>query len=341
MSLALLDDLDRACPDIAVHVTGLAEIDRVDADLFLTCDSRLVLAAGLVRFTQSGADMLTCGGRTVAVRRGAGTPGGAREALPGETLDLTRPAAAAREILRGTAKASDGVVSRLFNRPVSQRISGLLLHIPGIRPGHLTAVTALFGLLMFAAFLFEGYAGLALGGVLFHVASVVDGVDGEIARATFRDTRAGAVLDTAVDMATNLLFYLGVTIALTRLYGPDQALAGGWCVILGLFGLFLIRRLAARAGEPGSFDIVKIYYRRRYTHGIPKRITDFLVAVTSRDFFAFGNALIILAGGGAAVTYLLAGFATVWVGYILLAAPAILREAEAETAAPLGLSPAE
>jgi hypothetical protein len=142
-------------------------------------------------------------------------------------------------------------------------------------------------------------------------------------------------------MVTNLLFYLGVTIALTRLYGPDQALAGGWCVLLGLFGLFLIRRLASKAGDPGCFDIVKIYYRRRYPDGIPKRITDFLVAVTSRDFFAFGNALIILAGGGAAVTYLLAGFTTIWVGYILLAAPAILREAEAEPGAPMGLSPAE
>jgi CDP-L-myo-inositol myo-inositolphosphotransferase len=195
---------------------------------------------------------------------------------------------------------------------------------------------------MFLAFLSGGTTGLVLGGVLFHVASVVDGVDGEIARATFRVSRRGAVLDTAVDMITNLLFYLGVTIALTRLYGAHHAWVGGWCVVLGLIGLFIIRRLVARAGEAGSYDIIKIHYRRRYPDGIPKRIVEFTVAITSRDFFAFGNALIILAGAGAAVTFLLAFCSTVWLGWVLLAVPAILREARAaEPAAPLELSAAE
>ncbi|MEA3065587.1 MAG: 1L-myo-inositol 1-phosphate cytidylyltransferase / CDP-L-myo-inositol myo-inositolphosphotransferase, partial [Sphingomonadales bacterium] len=289
----------------------------VDAALILPCDERLTTAAGIARLAR-------------------GEP-----VRPGDSLDLARPAAAARQILKGTAKPSDGIVSRRFNRPVSQRLSALLLHIPGIRPGHLTAVTAFLGLLMFAAFVFDGYAGLVLGGVLFHVASVIDGVDGEIARATLRDSRRGAVLDTAVDMITNLLFYLGVTIALTRLYGPQHAWVGGWCVMLGLVGLLIIRRLVAKAGEAGSYDIIKIYYRRRYPDGVPARIVEFIVAITSRDFFAFGNALIILCGGGAAVTYLLAGCSTVWVGFILLAAPSILREAEAAPVAPMELSAAE
>jgi hypothetical protein len=66
------------------------------------------------------------------------------------------------------------------------------------------------------------------------------------------------------------------------------------------------------------------------------------VAITSRDFFAFGNALIILAGAGAAVTFLLAICSTVWVGWVLLAVPAILREAEAaEPGVALELSAAE
>ena len=268
--------------------------------------------------------------------------GGFVVALAEETLDHRSPRRAARAILKGTAKPSDGVVSLLFNRPISQRISGLLLHIPGVRPGQLTIVTALLGLIMFLAFLAGGNTGLVLGGILFHVASVVDGVDGEIARATYRVSRRGAVLDTTVDMATNLLFYLGVTIALTRLYGPVHAIAGGWCVILGLIGLAIIRRLVAKAGEAGSYDIIKIYYRRRYPDGVPAAIVEFTVAITSRDFFAFGNALIILAGAGQAVTFLLAGCSTVWVGWVLLAVPAILREAEsAQPGATLELSAAE
>ena len=337
-SAALRDDLGRACPQIPVHV---APPGATEADMILFCDDYLVTAPGLERFARADAGILVRDGYRIAVKAPLERDG-AVAALAGETLDLASPRTAARAILKGTAKSSDGIVSLLFNRPISQRISALLLHFPGIRPGHLTVVTALLGLAMFLAFLAGGTTGLVLGGILFHVASVVDGVDGEIARATYRVSRRGAVLDTAVDMATNLLFYLGVTIALTRLYGPVHAIAGGWCVILGLIGLAIIRRLVAKAGEAGSYDIIKVYYRRRYPDGVPAAIVEFTVAITSRDFFAFGNALIILSGAGQAVTFLLAGCSTVWVGWVLLAAPAILREAEAaKPAASLELSAAE
>lgn len=337
-SPALRDDLARACPQIPVHL-----VPKVagEAEMILSCDRYLVTGEGLERFARADAATLLRNGTPIAVKTGS-RPDGCIAAIAEETIDLASPRAAARAILKDTAKPSDGVISLLFNRPISQRISALLLHIPGVRPGHLTVVTALLGLIMFLAFLAGGKTGLVLGGVLFHVASVVDGVDGEIARATYRVSRRGAVLDTTVDMATNLLFYLGVTIALTRLYGPVHAIAGGWCVILGLIGLAIIRRLVAKAGEAGSYDIIKIYYRRRYPDGIPAAIVEFTVAITSRDFFAFGNALIILAGAGQAVTFLLAGCSTVWVGWVLLATPAILRDAEAaKPDAALELSAAE
>ncbi len=337
-SPALLDDLARACPHTPVHVVAEAV---PWADMILHCDRYLVTAAGLDRFARSDAGLLLRDGCRLAVKR-HGAPGAAVAASADEILDLARPRSAARAILKGTAKPSDGIVSLLFNRPVSQRVTALLLHVPGIRPGHLTIVTAALGLIMFLAFLAGGETGLLLGGILFHVASVADGIDGEIARATYRVSRRGAVLDTTVDMATNLLFYLGVTIALTRLYGPVHALVGGWCVILGVIGLAIIRRLVAKAGEAGSYDIIKIYYRRRYPDGVPAAIVEFTVAITSRDFFALGNALIILAGAGATVTFLLAFCSTIWVALILFATPAILREAETARPEPrLELSAAE
>jgi phosphatidylglycerophosphate synthase len=337
-SPALLDDLTRACPHIPVHV--VSEVVP-ETKLILFGDRYLLAAAGLERFARAEAGTLLRDGTRIAVKRPS-DPSGCVVALAEEILDLGSPGTAARKILKGTAKSSDGIISLLFNRPISQRISALLLHITGIRPGHLTVVTAALGLIMFLAFLAGGTTGLVLGGVLFHVASVVDGVDGEIARATYRSSRRGAVLDTAVDMATNLLFYLGVTIALTRLYGPVHAIAGGWCVILGLIGLAMIRRLVARAGEAGSYDIIKIHFRRRWPHGPLAALTEFGVAITSRDFFALGNALIILSGAGATVTFLLAFCSTVWVGLILLATPAILREAEIAQPGPaMELSAAE
>ena len=123
----------------------------------------------------------------------------------GEVVDLARPGHAARRILQATAKPSDGVISRWINRPVSQRISAALLFaLPGVRPWHMTLAVAAVAIIMVLALLTGGAAGLIWGGVLFQVASVLDGVDGEIARATYRSSPAGAVLDTRVDMLTNI-----------------------------------------------------------------------------------------------------------------------------------------
>jgi CDP-L-myo-inositol myo-inositolphosphotransferase len=287
----------------------------------LFCDRYLVLARGLRRFVAGGSARLLCGSEIAAERHGSGDESADHE----DVLDLERPASAVCKILVATTKPSDGIVSRRLNRPVSQRLSALLLNIEGIRPWHLTIVTAAMAALMFVSFLQPGSGGLILGGILFHVASVVDGIDGEIARATQRSSERGAMLDSAVDMVTNLFFYLGVTVSLARLYGPEHLLVGGWCLLLAIVGLLLIRMLANSVGDRGSFDIVKVHYRTRYPDGIPAMITNFLVAITSRDFFALGNALIILSGWGMLVTWLLAIFATIWVAYILMAVPAILR----------------
>lgn len=320
-------DIERICADIRFRIVparelrGQLELAGYPPTIRLLCDRYILLADRLRRFADGDCARLTCGSEVAAEREGSGS----EAAGEGDVLDLERPAAAARRILAATTKASDGIVSRRLNRPISQRISAVLLHIEGIRPWHLTIVTATMGLLMFVSFLQAGPGGLILGGILFHVASVVDGIDGEIARATHRSSESGAMLDTAVDMVTNLLFYLGVTVSLSRLYGPEHLFVGGWCLLLAVIGLLLIRMLANSAGDRGSFDVVKVYYRNRYPDGIPAGITNFLVAITSRDFFAFGNALIILSGWGMLVTWLLATFATVWVAYILMAVPAILR----------------
>ncbi len=320
-------EMERICAGIRFRLVAARDIpQQVDLAPYpptirLYCGRYILLADRLSSFAGGDCARLLCGTEVVAEREGAGV----ETTDQADVLDLERPATAARKILAATTKPSDGIVSRRLNRPLSQRLSAALLHIEGIRPWHLTIVTATMGLVMFVSFLQPGPGGLILGGILFHVASVIDGIDGEIARATYRSSEPGAMLDSAVDMVTNLLFYLGVTVSLSRLYGPEHLLVGGWCLLLAVIGLLLIRMLANSAGDRGSFDIVKVYYRNRYPDGIPAKITNFLVAITSRDFFAFGNALIILSGWGMLVTWLLAGFATIWVGYILLAVPAILR----------------
>jgi CDP-L-myo-inositol myo-inositolphosphotransferase len=242
------------------------------------------------------------------------------------------PRLSARDILRATAKPSDGVVSRWLNRPVSRSISALLLHLPWIRPLHATIGTAVLAVLMFVALALGGREGLIVGALLFHSASVFDGVDGEIARATFRTSRMGALLDGVIDMATNILFFLGVVLNLSSQY-PIAVTLGGSGLLLHILGLLAISRTAARADRPFSMDVVKQRYRTRFPGSASARLIRVLTIVTSRDFFALLFALLILAGLPMAVIYLFTAAAVIWIifviGALVVTAPATPAERSA------------
>jgi phosphatidylglycerophosphate synthase len=249
--------------------------------------------------------------------------------VPAATIDLADERAALRAIVRATAKPSDGIVSRRLNRPISQRVSVLLLAWwPGVRPWHATVGVAAVALAMIASLLFGGAWGLVAGGVLFHVASVLDGVDGELARVTHRSSAAGAALDTRVDMLTNIGYFVGIAVALTRLYGGAQAAVGGLAVVLALSGLAIVAWLARRMGLHGSLDVLKPYYRERFPDGWQFWVTEVLVATTSRDFFAFAFGVVILLGLGWTVSWLLLGFVITWLAAVICAVPGVLRQAE-------------
>jgi CDP-L-myo-inositol myo-inositolphosphotransferase len=189
----------------------------------------------------------------------------------------------------------------------------------------MTGVTAAIAVARVVALFGKSYGALVVAGLLFHLASVVDGVDGEIARATYRSSVRGATLDTMVDMATNLSFFLGFAIAMARFYGPRLAFLGGIILLLALVGLALMAWLARRIGEPG-FDFLKRFYTSRFPTGLPRIVIDSFIMIMSRDFFAFAWAGLIIVGAPLVIAYGLAFFSLLWVALILIAAPALLRE---------------
>ena len=127
----------------------------------------------------------------------------------------------------------------MFNRPVSRAISTLVLRYTDLKPVHATLGTAAIALAMTLALLFGGAPGLVAGGLLFHAASVFDGVDGEMARATWRSSRAGASFDSIVDVLTNLFFVLGLTLNLAARHGRIALVLGGLSLGLLLIGFAL------------------------------------------------------------------------------------------------------
>ena len=226
---------------------------------------------------------------------------------------------AALAILRGTGKASDGPVSRWLNRPLSRLLSALLLCIPGIRPLHATVGTALIAALMFAMLVAGGSDGLVAGALLFQAASVFDGVDGEIARATFRSSAAGAILDTVIDVATNCLLILGLAINLFERGAEEAVPLAAWGFTLFVLGLALIAR-RTRGSAHFSLDAVKYDYRSRFGGRLVPALIRIATIVSSRDFFALLFAILIVAGWPEAVLYLFAAAATVWILFVAASA---------------------
>lgn len=106
--------------------------------------------------------------------------------------DLRR---AARRLRRSLTKEADGPVSRYLNRPVSTRMSMALAHLP-IHPDVVSVAALLLGVL--AAWLLASGRGI-VGAILVQLASILDGVDGEIARLQMRAGPGGALLDGVLD----------------------------------------------------------------------------------------------------------------------------------------------
>jgi choline kinase/phosphatidylglycerophosphate synthase len=113
---------------------------------------------------------------------------------------------ARRMLRRSLVKPTDGPVSRFLNRPVSTRLS---LALAALRPSpDLVSVLALLLGIAAAGGLAAGW-GLA-GGVLVHVASVVDGMDGELARLQLRERPLGALFDGIADRIADAAIVAGL-----------------------------------------------------------------------------------------------------------------------------------
>lgn len=267
------------------------------------------------------AALLRAGHDGEGLRRASSSADGSRaviaELLAGDSAP--RFAAQARAVLRATAKSTDGIVSRHINRPISRAFSRVFLAIPGMQPLYATFGTGFLALLMVASLLRGDNWGLVTGALLFQAASIFDGVDGEIARATFRATRTGAAVDSLIDAVTNLAFICGVAINLQMQGDQFSARIGFTGLALLAIGLILIGRASAKSNAPFSFDVVKEHYRARSGDSQPSRLLQGLTFLTSRDFFALAFALLIAIGMAAQVLALFAIAAAGWLVAVILA----------------------
>lgn len=112
-------------------------------------------------------------------------------------------------LIQQLRKNTDGPISRILNRPISIKISKLLLKTK-ITPNQISLVgfiTAFFG----ALFFYVGeYIFLIIGGILVQLSSIIDGCDGEVARLKLMQTKYGGWFDAVLDRYADAIIIFGM-----------------------------------------------------------------------------------------------------------------------------------
>ncbi|MBS7605011.1 MAG: CDP-alcohol phosphatidyltransferase family protein [Candidatus Bathyarchaeia archaeon] len=145
----------------------------------------------------------------------------------------------------------DGIVSQYINRRVSRPMAKFLAKHTCISPNHITFISFLTAVFSGIAFSLNY---MMLGGVLAQIASILDGVDGDLAVLTNRVSPFGGFLDAMLDRYGDAAILMGMTylIATTKCY--DIA-----CIIVAfaaLLGSLLVSysRVRARADLGLAFN---------------------------------------------------------------------------------------
>jgi len=134
------------------------------------------------------------------------------------------------DALRG--KRNDGPVSRWLNRPISVRLSR---RIVGTRltPNQISLFSFVLSMVAAGFLTLQSSLGLAVGGIVAQVASIVDGCDGEVARLKYMSSAYGGWLDAVLDRYADSFLLFGLTWHAFGLDHSPWALGVGFLAIIG------------------------------------------------------------------------------------------------------------
>ena len=224
-------------------------------------------------------------------------------------------ASSEKQFLRHSGKSQDGIVSKFLNRPISRVITRFLLKLP-ITPNVCTILTFAIAPVAFVFLVRGDYTGFLVGTALFQLINILDGCDGEVARAKYLDTERGRRLDAFCDFLANLIFVLCLGIGLfqqpsvsanIRFVYLFESLATS-CIMAGGFSRFLMPLLAR--------DTERVVSRRQEDFNLAQRffgrsLTAFIHQLTQRDVIYFVFLLLAIAGHASWILHILFAFSVI------------------------------
>jgi 1L-myo-inositol 1-phosphate cytidylyltransferase / CDP-L-myo-inositol myo-inositolphosphotransferase len=223
--------------------------------------------------------------------------------------------ASEKHLLRHSGKSQDGMVAKFLNRPISRAITRLLLKLP-ITPNAWTISIFALALVAFVFLVRGDYAGFVAGCALFQLINILDGCDGEIARAKYLDSERGRRLDAFCDFVANLIFVLCLGVGLFR--QPLVSANIRFVYLLeSLLTFFLMGRGLGRYVRPLlARDTTRVVSRRQEDFHVAERffgraLPAFIFQITQRDVIYFVFLLLAIAGRASWILHILFAFSVV------------------------------
>lgn len=201
--------------------------------------------------------------------------------------DLAERKQAERVLIRSLRKSVDGVIARHVNRRFSLAATRLLMNT-AVRPNHVTAFSLFVSILAAVAAaaataLEPGW--LVVGAVLWQLASMLDGIDGELARLKFQGSRLGEWFDTLTDDIGKFVFFTGSGIGLAAVTGQTIWLQ---LAVLGVvLQLSVALNLYRKLIKTGSGSHYALAWETKPKDTFASRLYHRIEFMSRRDYYVF------------------------------------------------------
>lgn len=211
-------------------------------------------------------------------------------------------------------------IARNINKRISLPISVLLAKLR-VRPNTITMVNMLIGMAASIGAAGRTYTGLLIGALLFQLASIVDGCDGEVAKLTHRCTKFGQYIDSISDNFALAGFITGLMIHIYRVNNhTPMAFVWGGALLIGFFTLlYIMIKFLKKNTNSASFVTFDTEYLQKLPGTCPKPILIFIKYgkyTLKKDFFTL--LFLVLAIFGVLPWMVYISTAAVWIGILLL-----------------------
>jgi phosphatidylglycerophosphate synthase len=236
--------------ELRIQICGAPDTADVRGATLLIEGSVLVEVRDLENVIAQSGQLISGAGRPLPVRMNIDNPKQvAASPVAMEIVDAPSAAEAERRLWASLTSSADGLVDRFFNRPLGRPLSKLLVRTQ-ISPNQVSIASILIGV---SSAWFFATGNFLAGALIFQLCAVIDCVDGDLARALFKQSRLGKWLDLGGDQVVHFSVFVAIGVGVARTEPSVPALMLGASAALGVLLCFamIVRALRQPAAQRG------------------------------------------------------------------------------------------